>query len=197
MIWLVLIPALMTQQPTVPVPSSQQPYERPLVRPFEPASTFGRDQAQGDGESDAWRKPLTAPVTVDAYRHSYEVSPTDTQIAYEQAVAQRELDYDARMGPLDGRWHVMGPSGDAMLNLVLSDAGEAQPVEGGWRRPDARGRAGDVAPVQSVQRDLPGQVAVSLGQAGLLRLTVASDGQWVGLLIDDRGTHPVAVRRPA
>lgn len=197
MIWLVLLPALMTQQPTATSPSSQQLYERPLVRPFEPASSFGREKAEGDADNDVWRKPLTGPVTINAYRHSYEVSPNDQQIAYEQAVAQREIDYDDRMGPLDGRWHVMGPSGDAMLNLVISDSGDTRPVEGGWRRPHAVGRAGDVEPIQSVERELPGQVAVSLGDAGLLRLTPATDGQYVGMLIDDRGSHPVAVRRPA
>ena len=97
MIWFALLPALLAQDPAPPVHSSQLTYQRPAVRPFEPPSDFGRETAQGDDTAGVWRRPLTAPVPIDAYRHSYEVSPTDAVIAYEQAVTQAELDYDARM----------------------------------------------------------------------------------------------------
>lgn len=196
MIWLALLPALMTQQPTVSSPAPQQLYERPLVRPFEPASNFGREQAQGDGDAEVWRPPLTSPVTIDAYRHSYEVSPTDKQIAYEQAVAQREIDYDDRMGPLDGSWHVIDPTGQAVLSLVMSDPGLNWPVEGAWLQPPQPGRSADLEVIQGVTRDLLGRVAVSLGEAGLLSLNPAADGQWVGIMSRGQDSQAVVVRRP-
>lgn len=195
MIWFALLPALLVQDPLPSVHSSQLTYQRPAVRPFEPPSDFGRETAQGDDTTGVWRLPLIAPVTIDAYRHSYEVSPTDAVIAYEQAVTQAEIDYDARMGPLDGRWRVLGPDGAAVMSLVLFDEGADRPVEGAWARDARPGAASELGPIEDVRRDVVGPVDVALGAAGNLTLSPAADGHWVGLLIDDQEARAVVVQR--
>ncbi len=197
MIWLALLPALLAQDPVPAVHSSQLPYQRPAVRPFEPPSDFGREAAQGDDESAVWRRSLLIPVFIDTYRHGYEVSPTDAVIAYDQAVTQAEIDYDARMGPLDGRWRVLGRDGVAVMSLVLSDEGADRPVEGAWARPARPGLAGELEPIEAVNRRAVGPVDVSLGASGALTLAPAADGAWVGLMTLNGHIEPVVVRRPA
>src|SRR5690606_7505842 len=76
---------LLTQQ-AAPHPSTQLLYQPPAIRPFEPPSDFGRETAEGDG-GDVHRRPLEAPVKVEAYVRSYEVAPADAERAYEQGVA--------------------------------------------------------------------------------------------------------------
>ncbi len=200
MIWFALLPALLIQQPSTAVPSaaipsSQQLYARPLVRPFEPASNFGRVQAQGDDESEVWRQPLLIPAYIDSYRHQYETSPEDQEIAYDQAVSEREMGYDDHMGPLDGRWTVTNADGETVASLVLTDSGVGRVIEGAWTRPARPGLAGDLEPIQYAQRDAPGRVSVWMGDAGTLTLSPTADGEWVG--VHQRGdlAEPVVLRR--
>ena len=81
--------------------ATPETYQAPVVRPFEPPSDFGREtEAQGDAGGDWRRSPLTQPVVVEAYVGDYEVSPGDVQTAYDQGVAQAEIDADRRAGPL-------------------------------------------------------------------------------------------------
>lgn len=119
------------QQAAPPHPSTLVLYEAPAIRPFEPPSDFGREQAEGDAETDAHRRPLETPVTVNAYSRSYEFSPGDTEIAYDQGVASAEIRTDQTAGPLDGLWAVTDAQGRELFALVLSDRGGL--VEGGWR----------------------------------------------------------------
>lgn len=114
-------------------------YQAPTVRPFEPPSDFGREaEAEGDAGGDRRRGPLIRPVAVDAYVGDYEVTPSDGEAAYDQGVAQAEIDADRRAGPLDGRWRVAAPDGRPLLSLALTDRGEGRRVEGAWRRLDER-----------------------------------------------------------
>ncbi|SFS35865.1 hypothetical protein [Brevundimonas viscosa] len=122
-----------------PHPSTQALYEPPAIRPFEPPSDFGREVAEGDGAGEAQRRPLEAPVTVDSYVRSYEASPADAEVAYDQGVASAEIRADQAAGPLDGYWRVMDEDGAVLFDLVLSDAGAR--IEGGWRGPDGAGAA--------------------------------------------------------
>jgi len=124
------------QGPVVPV---VEVYAPPVVRPFEPASDFGRRRAEGDGDvgdegTRPYRRLIVRPVVVTDYRHNYEVSRTDAEVGYDQAVAQARLDADDRMGPLDGVWQVVRADGasvaSASLDLILSDRGADRPVEG-------------------------------------------------------------------
>jgi len=197
MIWLALLASLVTHGPETAGASSDRLYERPLVRPYEPPSDFGREEAEGDDEGPIYRKPLAAPVAVDDYRHSYEVTRGDADVDYDQNVTQAELDYDARMGPLDGRWTVRDADGRDVLQLALVDMGDDRMVEGAWMRRAEPGSAGDIEPIEAVRRDLVGRVSIWLGSEGSLTLSPTTDGGWAGVLQTARGTQPVSVRRPS
>ena len=86
--------------------ATPETYQAPIIRPFEPPSDFGREQAQGDANADLHRRPLTAPVVVDAYDGSYEVTPTDGQTAYDQGVARPR----STRTPAWVRWTAAGAS---------------------------------------------------------------------------------------
>ncbi len=197
MIWLALLSVLVAQDPDAAPPSSERLYERPAVRPHEPPSDFGRERAQGDEESPVFRKPLTAPVSVDAYRHSYEVTRGDADVAYDQGVTQAEIDHDARMGPLEGRWSVMNAQGETLASLVLVDPGDDRMIEGAWMKPSRPGAAGDLEPIEAVRRDLVGRVSVWMGNAGSLTLSPSDGVEWIGVLDHGDEANPVVMRRPA
>ena len=169
-------------------------YQAPTVRPFEPPSDFGREaEAEGDAGGDRRRSPLIRPVAVDAYVGDYEVTPSDGEAAYDQGVAQAEIDADRRAGPLDGRWRVAAPDGRPLLSLALTDRGEGRRVEGAWRRLDERaapvpgGPAGPAAVV--------GATTVLPLAGGELHLRAAAQG-WSGELVQNGRARPVAVSRP-
>jgi hypothetical protein len=174
--------------------ATPETYQAPIIRPFEPPSDFGREQveAQGDATADLHRPPLTEPVVVDAYVRSYEVDQTDGDIAYDQGVAQAEIDADARMGPLDGRWRIAGPDGKPLLSLALTDRGAGRMIEGAWRRLDAPAgtdQTGVAGPASQV-----GDLAVIPLSSGELHLQPAARG-WTGELIQNGRARPVTVSR--
>ena len=169
-------------------------YAPPVVRPFEPPSDFGRIRAQGDADAGVHRRLITAPVGVEAYRRSYEVSPTDAEIGYEQGVHQARLNQDARMGPLDGRWRVTGADGKTLLDLVLSDRGSDKPVEGAWSRRTVEASAHDMGVIDTVARDA-GAVVIEVrvgGRPASLRLRSAPNG-WSGRMTGADGDQPVTM----
>ena len=104
MIWFAFAPALAAgltlQTPYGALEATPETYQPPVVRPFEPPSDFGREQAQGDSGDAAHRRALTQPVVVGAYVGSYETSPSDAETAYARsesrstaaASAHRDLD---------------------------------------------------------------------------------------------------------
>lgn len=195
MFWLALVTVL-SSDPTIQTAGLQdatpETYQAPVVRPFEPRSDFGREQAEGDADADIHRAPLTQAVSVDAYVGSYEASPTDHEIAYDQGVAQAEINADSRSGPLDGRWHVVGADGAPLLSLALTDRGEGRMVEGAWRRLDASAETphgGMAGPVRS-----RGDLKVVPLSDGELRLHPAERG-WRGDLVEDGVSRPVVVSR--
>ena len=178
---------LMTPQ-AAPSPSRLEPYAAPAIRPFEPGSDFGREIAEGDAASAPRRRPLTAPVTVDAYDGSYEATPTDIEVAYEQGVASAELRADQGAGPLDGVWRVSDADGRALYEVLLLDPGVG-PVEGGWRNGrDAGGAVSDghTLTLEGLSPD---------GGGGVIVLERAGDG-WRGRLTVDGRTRPVTISRP-
>src|SRR5690606_39006222 len=169
---------LLTQQ-AAPHPSTQLLYQPPAIRPFEPPSDFGRETAEGDG-GDVHRRPLEAPVKVEAYVRSYEVAPADAERAYEQGVASAEIRADQSAGPLDGYWRAVDGEGKVRFDLVLSDAGGL--VEGGWRGPDGAG----VATVDGGTLRLDGLGVVALERDG---------AGWRGRLGGGRGAE-LTLSRP-
>lgn len=179
---LILALAGLAAPQSAPHPSALAPYEAPAIRPFEPGSDFGREIAEGDGGTPPHRRPLTAPVTVDAYAGSYEFTPTDIEAAYEQGVASAEIRTDQTAGPLDGVWSVRDGSGAVLFELVLIDSGSG-PAEGGWRGgPRSGGAVADDG-------------ILTLEGAGSIVLERGGDG-WRGRLTQDGRTRPVTLSRP-
>lgn len=181
-ILIVAFAGLLTQQ-AAPHPSTQTLYEAPAIRPFEPGSDFGREVAEGDGEAGATRRALTAPVTVDAYARSYEASPTDAEIAYEQGVASAEIRTDQTAGPLDGVWVVRDGAGQALYEVLLMDSGPAAAVEGGWSH---AGRSGVAT---------AGDGVLTLEGVGSIALERSGEG-WRGQMNRDGRRQPVTLTRP-
>jgi hypothetical protein len=169
-------------QQAAPHPSTQVPYRAPVIRPFEPAPDFGRERAQGDAEGDLYRRPLEAPVAVEAYVRSYEFTPSDIETVYEQGVASAEIRADQSAGPLDGVWRMVDAAGRPLYDLVLSDPGVG-PVEGGWRNRSGWGPATSDGAV------------LTLDGAGALTLERTTNG-WRGTLTVDGQTRPAALIRP-
>jgi hypothetical protein len=169
-------------QQSAPHPSTQTLYSAPAIRPFEPASDFGREQAQGDAETEAHRRPLEAPVSVEAYVRSYEYSPGDTDTAYDQGVASAEIRVDQSAGPMDGRWRVSDEHGQVLFGLVLDDDGRG-PVEGGWRG----GSGAGAATVDGRTVTLEGLGALALEPMGR---------DWRGTLTEGGRSRTVTVSRP-
>lgn len=169
-------------QQSAPHPSTQTLYAAPAIRPFEPASDFGREQAQGDAETEAHRRPLETPVSVEAYVRSYEYSPGDTEAAYDQGVASAEIRVDQSAGPMDGRWRVADEQGQVLFGLVLDDD-DRGPVEGGWRG----GSGAGAASVDGGVITLDGLGALTMEPAGSV---------WRGTLTEGGRTRAVTVSRP-
>ncbi|MBW8305103.1 MAG: hypothetical protein K0M78_14515 [Brevundimonas sp.] len=181
-LWIATLAGLLTPQ-AAPHPSTLEPYSAPAIRPFEPGSDFGREIAEGDAAGVAHRRPLAAPVTVDAYSGSYEASPTDIEVAYEQGVTSAELRADQAAGPLDGFWRVRDDEGRTLYDLVLMDPGVGS-IEGGWR--NGRDMGGAVS---------DGRTLALEGGGGLIALERAETG-WRGRLTVDGRTRPVTITRP-
>ena len=169
-------------QQAAPHPSTQALYQAPAIRPFEPPSDFGRETAQGDADDEVHRRPLEAPVAVETYVRSYEFTPTDGEVAYEQGVASAEIRADQIAGPLDGRWGVADRQGQVLFGLVMSDPATGL-TEGGWR-----GAAGSGAAT------LDGQTLI-LDGLGAMALESTDQG-WRGTLTADGRTRPVTLTRP-
>ncbi|MGQ3041652.1 MAG: hypothetical protein ACT6TH_04970 [Brevundimonas sp.] len=173
--------SLLVQQQAEPHPSTLSLYQAPAIRPFEPPSDFGRETAQGDGDAEAHRRPLEAPVSVDRYARSYEFTPSDSEAAYEQGVASAEIRVDQTAGPLDGVWQVSDEAGRPLFSMVISDRGAV--VEGGWRGPDGSG----AATVEGL--------TLTLEALGVLTLQ-AHGGGWRGTLTGAGRPGTVTVSRP-
>lgn len=171
------------------IPYTAEVYAPPPVRPFEPPSSFGRVTAEGDGGGDPRRRPIVAPVVVEAYSRSYEHAPSTADTAYDRGVENAEAAMDARMGPLDGLWRLIDEEGRPVLQLSLSDRGASRPLEGAWRKLDARGALGPVDASQRVDAGL----SLRLGDAQLM-LSPGPQG-WTGTLTEGGRSRGVTLIR--
>lgn len=127
----IAVAGLLLQQ-AAPHPSTLREYQPPAVRPYEPASDFGRERsAEGDNTGERYRAPIIAPVDVEDYDGAYEFSPRASEEVYDLAVSAAEGRADRSAGPMDGRWRVTDAQGRPVLNLLLNDRDGL--VEGGWR----------------------------------------------------------------
>ena len=168
-------------------------YAPPVVRPYEPPSNFGRQIAEGDADASVRRRPITAPVAVEAYRNNYEGRRTPAELSYQQGVEAARLRQNARMGSLDGLWRAEDAEGRPVLDLVLSDDG-AGPVEGALRP----ARSDRTALVEVASGGDGGRVvtAALAGETVTLRLHPAGAG-WTGELIGLGAARTVTLTRPS
>ena len=139
MIWLAMSLALTAAQDgpvpyTAASPTSRQLYSGPPVRPYEPS--WDTPEAEGDAYM-VTRRALEAPVVLQAYNGTYEATPTDAEVVYQQGVTSAALRANSLMGPLDGRWRVTASDGTPVLELLMMDGGDGALVEGAWREPAA------------------------------------------------------------
>lgn len=139
MIWLAISLALTAAQDgpvpyTAASPTSRQLYSGPPVRPYEPS--WDTPQAEGDTYM-VTRRTLETPVVLQAYDGTYEATPTDAEVVYQQGVTSAALRANSLMGPLDGRWRVTAANGTPVLELLMMDGGDGALVEGAWREPAA------------------------------------------------------------
>lgn len=186
---LALISLAVSSPQTAATPYGAQVYAPPVVRPFEPPSDFGRVTAEGDGSGDRRRRPIEQPVEVEAYRGSYEFTPTTAEAAYDRGVVQAERSMDDRMGPLDGRWRVQDASGVGLLALALIDEGAPRPLEGAWRK---EGPPTDLGVIERAERSETGVVLMWTG--GNLALRASGEG-WVGELTEAGRRRAVSLVR--
>jgi len=188
LISLAVSPAPLTGQ-SAPVAYNAQLYAAPVVRPFEPPSNFGRVTEEGDGGGDRTLRVITAPVSVEAYRRSYEHAPSRADNAYDAGVENAERNMDARMGPLDGRWVVKDGEGRAVMTVSLMDQGEAKPLEGAYRTADAQA---EVGPLTAAERSA-GALVLDLN-GGRLSLQAVGEG-WTGTLVQNGRERAVTLVR--
>ena len=178
---LTALAALLASQ-DAPHPSTGSTYQAPVIRPFEPGPDFGRELVQGDAEAERHRRPLEAPVTVDAYVRSYEYMPTAAEAAYDQGVAAAEIRADQTAGRLDGVWRIVDAAGRTRLDLALHDPGFG-PAEGGWRSGSDWGAATSDG------------ATLTLDGVGVVTLE-PTEGGWRGLLTIGGQARPVSLVRP-
>jgi hypothetical protein len=171
------------------VPYTAEVYAPPPVRPFEPPSSFGRVTAEGDGSADPRRRPIVAPVVVEAYSRSYEHAPSTADNAYDRGVDNAEAAMDARMGPLDGLWKLRDADGRLVMQLALMDRGPDRPLEGAFRKVDATAGLG---PIDTATYEA-GRLSLTLSGARL-DLAQTANG-WVGTLLEEGQSRTVALAR--
>lgn len=180
-----------------PTPSAPLPYQPPSVRPFEmPADLPSAPVPYAVDENIP-----DAPVTVEAYRRSYEGPPDGLERAYQAGIKRNFDAQQVRMGPLDGAWTVRTQGGAAFMALMLNDPGRAdQEVEGAWRSLGVHGGQKRSGFLLSVGRE--GQTLVvrwypsdDTGNITIMRLNPTSDGRWTGQVRAGDVEFPVSMAR--
>lgn len=188
------IAGLSGQETSYGVAGSPELYAAPVIRPYEPPSAFGRQVEEGDVARPIRSRPITEPVAVEAYRNDYEQSPSLGEVSYEQSVARARAAADSRMGSLDGVWKATNADGQTVLDLVLSDRGQAKPVEGALSLNDA---TRTTVPVASVSQPA-GETVIEASVAGRpvqLRLQMVAAG-WAGTLTGLGRDQAVSLSHP-
>jgi hypothetical protein len=177
----IALASLLLQQ-AAPHPSTLRDYQPPAVRPYEPASDFGRERpAEGDNTGERYRAPIARPVAVEAYERTYEFSPRASEDLYDLAVSAAEGRADQSAGPMDGAWRVFDARGRPLLDLTLNDRDGL--IEGGWRGAGPGSGHGGAA--------MTGQT-LTLEDGGALALDTAGSG---AVLTRDGRSVPVTLNR--
>lgn len=189
-----MIAGLSGQETSYGATGSPELYAAPVIRPYEPPSAFGRQVEEGDVARPIRSRPIAEPVAVEAYRNDYEQSPSLGEVSYEQSVARARAAADSRMGSLDGVWKATTADGQTVLDLVLSDRGQAKPVEGALSLNDATRTTVAVASVVKTADQTVIEASVA-GRAVQLRLQMVAAG-WAGTLSGLGRDQAVSLSRP-
>lgn len=188
-------PATAPAEAPAPTPKQPQPYQPSSVRPFEmPAAPPNAPVPYSPSAND--RIP-DRPVTLEAYRRSYEGDPDPRERSYDAGVKRNFDAQQVRMGPLDGSWTVRSRSGAPILVLMLHDPGRAgAEIEGAWRLASGA-KSGFLV---SVARE--GQHLVirwydreDTGNMSVMRLLPGADGRWSGTVQARDVEYPVTMGR--
>lgn len=182
-----------------PTPSAPIPYQPSAIRPFEMPATM--PTAPVPYAPSANDRIPDAPVSVEAYRRSYEGPPDAREVAYDGGVRRNFNAQQVRMGPLDGAWTVRTRSGAAFMVLQLHDPGRADSeIEGAWRSLPRQGQGARSGFLVSVKRE--GQTLVvrwydrdETGNMSVMRLIAGADGRWTGQIEDRDVEIPVTMGR--
>lgn len=199
--WLALTLVLTAQDPAsggpVPYqalsPTAHERYSGPPVRPYEPS--WDTPSAQGDAAALS-RRVLARPEVLDAYDGTYETTPTDAEVVYQQGVTAAALRANTLMGPLDGRWRVSAADGAPVLDLLLMDRGDGALVEGAWREPPALDAAAGrrLGALNLVVRSGDALTIEVEDPDGPVHLRLARDGgRWRGTLERNGGAEAVVM----
>lgn len=117
-----------------------------------------------------------------------------------QRIAASYQAVEALQGPLDGSWTLVGADDAPIFAFQLVDRpGGEGPLEGMWRDLRHAAVAGDINPIDSLQRAGP-TLTVSLAvkpgaDPDAIALTLGPDGVWSGQLTEAGKITPVRLRR--
>ena len=199
MIWLAATLAMTAAQDgpvpyTAASPTSQERYSGPPVRPYEPS--WDTPEAEGDAYM-VTRRSLETPVVLQAYDGTYEATPTDAEVVYQQGVTSAAMRANSLMGPLDGLWRVAAADGTPVLELLMMDRGDGALVEGAWREPTAPEAAltsRRLGALSLVVRSGETLIIDMDDPDGSARLSLERDGAgWRGTLERNGATTPVVM----
>jgi hypothetical protein len=180
-----------------PTPDAPQPYQPPAVRPFEMSTGLPGAPVPYTVDENI----PDAPVTVEAYRRSYEGPPDTVERAYQAGIKRNFDAQQVRMGPLDGAWTVRTQGGAGFMALMLADPGRAdQEIEGAWRSLSSRGGQKRSGFLLSIGKE--GQSLVlrwypsdDTGNITVMRLNPTPDGHWSGDVRAGDVEFPVTMAR--
>ena len=178
--------ALMGAQPAGP-DAQAQPTPTPPATPTQPPN------------------PPTEPPTIDSLLSQEPLSEDAREAAVKAAFAAAQ----ARRGPLDGRWRLSAPDGQALYIFQFTDPGQSPDprsinpsvpvIEGAWRDPRRAGAVGGSGFLASVRRDGAG-LTVQFADRDPAHLQIVTlhplaNGDWAGALEGEAASRPVTMRR--
>jgi hypothetical protein len=141
-----------------------------------------------------------APTYINDRNSRPDGPPSESDNLYETRILGAFKAAQIRQGPLDGRWLVAKPGGDAIYALQFADPGSGdERIEGAWRNVKVQGLGGSGF-IEAISRDASDVVVrfqdTSTNRNEEIRLRPTSDGAWKGELIGG-GKTSVVMRRDA
>jgi hypothetical protein len=145
--------------------------------------------------------PVTSgePVHIDETGRTPDGPPTATDLSYEARLRSSYNAAQGMQGPLDGRWTLVGPGGQALYSLQLVDSGLGAGLEGAWGDPRRKGAVDGSGFLDDIQRsgaDLFLRFAPKPGaELTVVALRPTPDGRWTGEIYEKGDRKLVTLRR--